>query len=193
LVQLLAGLGFEVRAVANGQEAIETWARWKPHLIWMDVRMPVMDGHEVVQHIKATAQGRSTVVIALTAAAFEEDRDTLLSEGCNDYVRKPFRERDIVDMLTKHLGVRFVYEGAAEEIEVTEDVLSPAALKSLPAEWVTRLHQAALQADAALVLGLIDQIREQNVTLADALMSLVHGFRFDIIVAWAAPTQDSDD
>jgi CheY-like chemotaxis protein len=186
------GGGFEVRGAANGQEAIEVWERWKPHLIWMDMRMPVMDGHEATQRIKATAEGQATVIIALTASAFVEDREMILSEGCDDYVRKPFREQEVLDMLTKYLGVRFVYEDIAEE-EAAEGALSSAALAALPTDWVVRLRQAAIQADADIVLGLLDQIREQDAPLVATLMSLVRDFRFDTIAAWAGFARDGDE
>jgi two-component system sensor histidine kinase/response regulator len=193
LVKLLAPLGFELREAANGQEAIEIWQRWKPHLIWMDMRMPVMDGHEATQRIKATTQGQATVIVALTASAFESDRAMILSGGCDGYVRKPFREEEIFDTLAQHLGVRFVYEEGAQPIGVpTEDaegLLTTVALAALPADWVTSLHQAANQLDGDLILGLLDQIREQNAPLADALASLVHNFRFDTIMTLTEPME----
>ena len=92
LVKLLAPLGFEVREAANGQEAIEMWQVWEPHLIWMDMRMPVMDGHEATKRIKETTKGQATVIVALTASGLEEERNLILSEGCDDYLRKPFYE-----------------------------------------------------------------------------------------------------
>ncbi len=78
------------------------WERWKPHLIWMDMRMPVMDGYEATRRIKAAPSGQATVIIALTASAFEEDREQIMLEGCDDFVRKPFRKDEIYDMLAKH-------------------------------------------------------------------------------------------
>ncbi len=188
LVKLLAPLGFEMREAVNGQEGIEVWQRWKPHLVWMDMRMPIMDGYEAAQRIKATTQGQATVIVALTASAFESDRAVILSGGCDDYVRKPFREEEIFDTLAKHLGVRFVYEEAAEPIGVTaeaaEGMLTTEALVALPADWVTSLHHAATRLDAELILDLLDQIREKNGPLADALESLVHDFRFDAILTY---------
>jgi signal transduction histidine kinase/DNA-binding NarL/FixJ family response regulator len=185
LLKLLEPLGFEIREALNGQEAIKIWEEWDPHLIWMDMRMPVVDGHEATRRIKATTKGQATVIIALTASAFEEDRRVILSEGCDDFVRKPFREAEIFDRLAKHLGVRFIYEDAVEEKrdeKVAESVLTPAALATLPANWVADLYQAAIQADADLVLDLVEQIREQNGPLVGALVSLVHDFRFDTIM-----------
>jgi CheY-like chemotaxis protein len=151
--------------------------------------MPVMDGHDATKRIKATTKGQATVIIALTASAFEEERTLILSEGCNDFLRKPFREAEIYDKLAKHLGVRFVYEGAAEEEEeeeVAKDELTAAALSAalatLPADRLAELYQAAVQADVDLAHDVVAQIREQNGLLADALTGLVHRFRFDIIV-----------
>jgi two-component system sensor histidine kinase/response regulator len=188
LVKMLRPLGFEVREAINGQQAIEIWESWKPHLIWMDMRMPVMDGYEATERIKATTQGQATVVVALTASAFEEDRALILSAGCDDFIRKPFREEEIFDALAKHLGVRFVYqeehpEPAAADAEGGEnDLLTPQVMAALPAEWVDKLYQAATQADGDRVLRLIEEIRPQNEPLADALAGLARDFRFDILM-----------
>jgi PAS domain S-box-containing protein len=190
LVDLLAPLGFELREAGHGQEALEVWEQWEPHLIWMDMRMPVMDGYEATRRIKATPKGQTTVVVALTASAFEEDRAQILAGGCDDFVRKPFRDQKIFDTLAKHLDVRFVYE----EIEIEdrdrdeEDAggpikeLPPADIAGLPLDWVARLRQAATQLDADVILDLLGRIREQNAPLADALENLVHDFRFDTIL-----------
>jgi PAS domain S-box-containing protein len=186
LAKLLEPLGFEVREAVNGQEAIEVWEEWEPHLIWMDMRMPVMGGLEATKRIKATTRGQATVVIALTASAFEEDRQVILSEGCDDFVRKPFREAEIFDKLAKHLGVRFVYEvyedQPADIAPTPQERLTPGALAVLPADWLAELNQAAVQADGDLVLDLVEQIRGQHPSVADALAGLVRNYRFDIIV-----------
>jgi CheY-like chemotaxis protein len=189
LSKLLKPMGFETREAINGQEAIEVWEHWDPHLIWMDMRMPVMDGHEATRRIKATTKGQATVIVALTASAFEEDRKLILSGGCDDFIRKPFREAEIYDKLAKHLGVRFIYEGAVEEEKemMTGDALTSAALAVLPADWVGELYQAAVQADVDLARDVVARIRERDGPLADALASLVRGFRFDIIVDLTHP------
>lgn len=113
LVKLLASLGFLVRSAENGQEAVDLWNAFEPHLIWMDMRMPVMDGYEATKSIKADLKGRATVIIALTASAFEEERHLVLSAGCDDFVRKPFREQVIFEKMAQYLGVRYIYEEPA--------------------------------------------------------------------------------
>jgi len=192
LVRLLRPLGFEVQEVVNGQEAIAVWQCWEPHLIWMDMRMPVIDGYEATRRIKGTTMGQTTVIVALTASAFEEDRERVLSQGCDDFVRKPFREDEIYDVLAKRLGVRFVYEeiqerGRDEEKrQVTSEILarglSPEDMAGLPATWVSDMQEATTRADLSLMLTLIDQIRDEDPALADALAELVHEFQYQKIL-----------
>lgn len=145
LVKLLEPLGFEIREAANGQEGVDLCESFKPHLIWMDMRMPVMDGLEATRRIKATPHGKATVIIALTASSLEEERSIILEAGCDEFMRKPFRDEDILEAMKNHLGVRFVYEqGEAESAtqadrgklsheELTADIksLSPEARKRL--------------------------------------------------------------
>jgi PAS domain S-box-containing protein len=194
LVKLLSSLGspphgFEIREATNGQEAVEICEEWEPHLIWMDMRMPIMDGYEATRRIKATDKGQATVIVALTASAFEEDRQLILSYGCDDFIRKPFRESEVFDKLEAHLGVRFVYEDWAQppppQPTDTQKIVTLKALKALPAEWVTRLRQATAQADTDLVLDLVEEIRPDHPAVADALQALINNFRFDIILALA--------
>ena len=81
LLKLLHSFGFELKEASNGVEAIEVWENWHPHLIWMDMRMPVMNGYEATQQIKATTKGQATAIIALTASSLEEERAVILSSG----------------------------------------------------------------------------------------------------------------
>jgi DNA-binding response OmpR family regulator len=150
-------------------------------------------------HIKGTARGQATIVIALTASAFEEDRQMILSGGCDDFVRKPYREAEIIAKLAEHLGVRFVYEeasavaGAKPRVAVAagpERGLTSATLAALPAAWLAELGQAAQQADGDLVLDLVEQIRAQQPGVADALVGLVRNYRFDILVTLTGEVGD---
>jgi CheY-like chemotaxis protein len=192
LTRLLQAIGFDVREAINGQEAIDLWKHWNPHLIWMDMRMPILDGYEATRQIKAHTAGGDTVIIALTASAFEEQRSVALAAGCNDFVRKPFSQSLIFDKMKEHLNVRFVYEDevaeAAEEHELGHmgDAVSLDALATLPEPLVQDLHFAASVADIDRIGELIDQIRQHNTLLADVLTDLTHNFRLDQIVSWTS-------
>jgi hypothetical protein len=114
-------------------------------------------------------------------------------------VRKPFREAEIFDKLAKHLGVCFVYEDAEPTAQAPrppngdaspQERLTPADLADLPPDWVAEVYQAAIQADGDLVLELVEQIREQHPSVADALTSLTYNYRLDIIVTLTQQWED---
>src|SRR5688572_28956886 len=124
LAQLLAPVGFEIRLATNGAEAVEEFEECHPHLILMDFRMPVMDGHEAIRRIRAMAGGLAgerrggtdVKVIAVTASAMDENRQELMDIGADDFISKPFRDADLFQKIHAHLGVEYVYaeEGAAD-------------------------------------------------------------------------------
>ncbi|MDM8549046.1 DUF3365 domain-containing protein [Desulfobacterales bacterium HSG2] len=186
LMRLLAPLGFELREAENGKEAVEIWEEWQPHLICMDMRMPVMDGYEATKRIKASTKGQATAVIAVTASVFEAERAVVLSAGCNDFVRKPFRDSEIFDMMRKHLGVRYVYDEPAREPGTEEQdriPLTADALTALPAELRAELEQAIRSLDPTRVSDLTERIRGQNAALADALDISMDNFEYERILA----------
>jgi signal transduction histidine kinase/FixJ family two-component response regulator len=193
MIKLLEPFNFELKEAINGKEAIEVWEEWEPHLIWMDMRMPVMDGYEATRRIKATTRGQATVIIALTASALEEDRVVILSEGCDAYIRKPFREEEIFGALEKHLGVRFVYKEKEDlperEPSMIETPVGPMEtsdfvhrLSGLPEDWLSDLKQATVVGDLSVIEGLIYQIRERDAPLGNSLAEMARNFNHDEIL-----------
>ncbi|PPT05309.1 Circadian input kinase A [Geitlerinema sp. FC II] len=190
LVKLLEVTGFEVRSAEDGQAAIAQWKAWQPDLIWMDVRMPVMDGYEATRQIKAqqkkTGAKSPTAIVALTASAFEEERASVLAVGCDDFLRKPFREEEIFEKIARHLGVRYLYEtveDTASESVLPALELTSEDLASMPVRWRMRLRYGAMSANDAIVRSLIDEIPEESAALAERLTVWLEDFRFDKIFA----------
>lgn len=206
VVKLLTPMGFEVQEAENGQAAIERWERWSPHLIWMDMRMPIMDGYEATRYIKRQLKGQATVIIALTASALEEEKSIVLSAGCDDFVRKPFREEVLFAKMAEHLGVQYIYEEAQsligrklvdpDKVPTAElgtassfsasvgksAALQASSLQVMPADWLLALQEAATIADSDLVLQLTAQIPSEHTPLARTLEDLVNDFRFSKII-----------
>ncbi len=193
LVQLLNPLGFELKEASNGVEAIAIWDEWEPQLIWMDLRMPVMDGYEAIKQIKATTKGQATAIIALTASVLEEERAVVLSAGCDDFMRKPFREAEIFEMMHKHIGVRYIYENSSShQASTTKDqgqLLTPAVLATLPSELVADLKHAVLSVDLNALTEQIEKIRTLNESLADALADCINNFDYDKILQLIANSE----
>ncbi len=121
LCKILEPLGFELREADNGQVALMHVDQWQPHLIWMDIRMPVMDGLEATRRIKATEAGGQIKIVAVTAHALEEERTEILAAGCDDFIRKPYQVTEIFECLAKHLDVRFVTAGETDSITFEKD------------------------------------------------------------------------
>jgi PAS domain S-box-containing protein len=186
---LLAKLGFEVRVAANGLEAINVWREWQPHLILMDMRMPVLDGHEATRRIKATALGQATIIVALTAGVFDDEREQVRLDGCDDFLSKPFHPNDVAELLTKHLGVRFIYRSgtgplvpSTTRLESSRSPIDLAQLAQLPAAWRERVAQAARAADADQIMALAAQVRNTQPLLTAALTDLAFNFEYDAIL-----------
>ncbi|TVQ17885.1 MAG: hybrid sensor histidine kinase/response regulator [Leptolyngbya sp. DLM2.Bin15] len=184
LMKLLQPIGFEVREASNGQEAIACWQDWQPHLIWMDVRMPVMDGYEATRRIKATP-GQSTIIIALTASVLEEEQAVILSAGCDDFLRKPFKESTIFEAIARHLGVQYRY--AEESTEPSASSLSldqtwSDRLTELPRDWLETFYQTVLEADVHTAITLIEQLPPEQDAIAQPLTTMVNQFQFEAIL-----------
>ncbi len=198
LITLFSKLGFSVREAASGREALEIWENWDPHLIWMDMRMPDIDGYQATKYIKSTAKGQDTVVIALTASAFAEDRQLVLAAGCNDFIHKPFRAEELLSKVYEHLGVRYIYDEPLEcDFDNTRQGLmedSPFTLTSqsfqvMPPDWVVRVYAAACQCSDDMILELIVEIPPENAALEKALTELANDFQFETIMALTHPVK----
>jgi signal transduction histidine kinase/CheY-like chemotaxis protein/ligand-binding sensor domain-containing protein len=111
LAGLLEAVGFEVRAAGSGEEALDIWRAWHPHLIWMDKRMPRMDGLETTRRIRAEPTvGPLTKIIVLSASALDHERNEIMESGCDDFLAKPYREDVVFGKMAELLGVRYVYD-----------------------------------------------------------------------------------
>ena len=115
LTRILTPLGFEVREVNNGIEAIAVWQSWSPHLIWMDARMPMLNGSEAASAIRAIEAERNipdterVKMIALTASLVNSEEEDLSTYGFDGFVTKPFTEDLVFEEMARHLNLQYVY------------------------------------------------------------------------------------
>ncbi len=191
LVRLLEPAGFETRAAADGQEAIAIFKEWQPRLVLMDLRMPGVDGFAAMREIRRLPGGRESKIIAVTASAFSEDRHNAIGAGADDFLGKPFRERDLFELVAKHTGSRFLLqeEAPAEKppLAIDRDMIQAV----FPAEVRTRLHQAALDLNLEETLALIGQAGLVAPEVARELRQRVERFDFQSLLDLLQPAPPS--
>jgi PAS domain S-box-containing protein len=185
ITRLLETVGFQVRAAANGEEAVATFESWRPHFIWMDMRMPALDGYEATRRIRTLPGGRHVRIAALTASAFQEDRDGILAAGCDEMVRKPIEEDRLFAVMARLLGLRFTYaDGPAPPTQPRAVDLS-----ALPPDLRQDLRRAAEGLDMEAVRGLVERLRAEHPAEADGIAELIDAYRFDILINLCAPRE----
>ncbi len=185
LKKLMVQWGLEVREVSSGAEAIALVAQWLPDLIWMDLRMPEIDGYETTRQIRIAEHGSKITIIALTAQASKGDRSLALMAGCDDFVSKPFQPETLCAKLREHLNLQFLYAPlVAPAIAPTPPLATALAehLRTVPADWLDSLYQAAQRCDDQEILDLLQTLPATHADLAQQLHTLAYNFDFKPIL-----------
>ena len=185
LVDLLTSMGLEVAEAADGATAVDLWENFAPHLIFMDIRLPVLDGYKATRQIRARSQGENTIIIAISASVFDEERERILAAGCNDFVAKPFSRSIIFDKLNEHLGIQYVYEDTLDPVKLPSlptEIKIQEGLVLMPKKWVQDFHLAARTADQEEMFELLKEIPESLDWLAETLLELIKTFHLDQII-----------
>ena len=190
---LLEGLNpqppvLELREAADGREAVAIWETWQPQVIFMDMRMPVLSGEEATRRIRSLTAERPaavrSVVVALTASAFEQQRDHFLVCGCDAFARKPFRTEEVFAILERYAGLRFVRSGAPSP---PRPALSPDAviqrLAACSARWRADLKAASELGDFDRITALLEHVRNPDPALYEALAQSAYAYDLDFFAA----------
>ncbi len=102
--KILGFAGYRCVVACNGQEAVEMFSRVQPDLILTDISMPVMDGYEATAAIRARPDGATVPIVAVTAHAMAGDRERAIEQGCTEYLAKPYRTRELLDVVERLLN-----------------------------------------------------------------------------------------
>jgi len=180
LQTLMEKVGFEVRVAENGVSGIELFKNFKPHFIWMDRRMPVMDGIEATRRIRAMEGGQSVKIVAVTASVFKEQRSELLSAGMDEIVNKPFQPEDIFGCMARHLGIRFIRQARGKP--ESQAPVSAMALATLPAELRANLWEALVDLDTNRIGKVVGLIAEYDTGLGQILRFHTKSYQYTTII-----------
>jgi CheY-like chemotaxis protein len=178
---MLETTGFHVRIAEDGSRGIQIFQDWRPHFIWMDVLMPVMNGFDVAGRIRALEGGRAVKIVAVTASGFSTHRSEALAAGMDDYVCKPYRPNEIFECMSRQLGVRYRRK-AALVAENPMPLLRPEALAGLPQELRIALQEALLALDVERISAAIERASQENGETGSALACYASRYAYTAIL-----------
>jgi CheY-like chemotaxis protein len=183
LQRLLETVGFQTQVARNGQEAVERFADWRPHFIWMDCRMPVMDGMEATRRIRRMEGGDAVKIVALTASVFREERDEVIACGMDDFLRKPYRPDEIYGCMAKYLAVRYEYADGAHHAEQPMELQRVKELVcKLPPKLRQELRSALLSLRKSDITAALDRIAETHPATAEPLRRQAEELAFTLML-----------
>lgn len=182
LTKLMEVLGLEIKIAADGAQGIAFFQSWRPHLIWMDRRMPGIDGIEATRRIRALPGGQDVKIVAVTASAFAEQRDEMLRAGMDDFIRKPYRFDEIYACLGRQLNVQYTYAGEPTADVLETVALAPAMLAGLPPELRRELRDALLSLKTERIDAAIRQVALHNEPLSKVLAHLAGNYDYPTIL-----------
>ena len=182
LSSMLSQIGCIVREAQNGEEAVSIFQEWHPHFIWMDMRMPVQDGYASTRKIRSLPGGEAVRIVAVTASVLVEQQEEILGCGCDELVRKPFRDHEIFEAMARQLGVKYRYKDRGTEAAQKQGInLTAEMLAGLPPDLLQDLRETTLVLNMEAILEVIERIEAHTPDTAENLRALVQNFQIDHI------------
>ncbi|MGI9244806.1 MAG: response regulator, partial [Verrucomicrobiales bacterium] len=179
LDQVMTDAGFETVLTTDGDEALEALREREFDIFLCDVRMPRMNGIEVIKAVRADEALKHNLVFAVTASVFPEFQQQALDAGFDDFLMKPLRVAELAQKMSKALEVEFEAELENEEEAASDGEPDPVAIfGELPGEI---LHELA---DAAKVRNLTKLSEITKGLLADEQTSVAGHFLEGLIVTF---------
>ncbi len=195
LAGLLEPLGFGVRTVANGLEAVERCRTWAPALVILDLRMPVMDGVEAARRLRAE-HGPGLKLLVLSANVAVEARAQALAAGADEFMHKPVQHAALLERIRTLAGVAYEYRAQPWESCVPEHrsaaEVGRDSLGRLPAALVAALRTASAVADYGQLLTLVEVVSRLDTSLGEELQRMVQHFDYASLDALLGPDHASE-
>ncbi len=186
--ELLAIIGFEVEEAADGRDALEKLRERPPNIVLMDMRMPGMDGYKTTMQIKEMKEGARIPVIAVTASAFEEEREKAFIWGVDGYMRKPFKEHELLECIRSYLKLEYIYEGETEPYHEEHDEFKQGlflkSLKDLPETLIDEMLEATVRLDQDALMKLIERVDEISIEAAVQLRALAKKYEYELLISF---------
>ncbi|WP_375512002.1 ATP-binding protein [uncultured Nostoc sp.] len=182
IINLLEPVSFKVLEAENGEEGLKKAQEFQPDLIITDLAMPVMNGLEMTQHLRAQSKFQNTVILASSASVFSLNRQQSQEAGCNDFLPKPVQNFELFEKLQHYLNLTWIYEVKNEFLETNiplEEMIFP------PSEQLVNLYNAAKTGYIQEIQEEADSIKNLDpkyTVFANKILKLVENFDDEAIV-----------
>lgn len=194
LQHYLKPVGLVTQEAKSGEEAVQMAAKWHPHLICMDLRLPGINGYEATAQIRELPEGRKCKVIAVSASLLGMHVDGQSLDEFDDTLHKPYEKAELFDLLAQHLGIKFEYENESTMMKQATALRKPLAqcdLSSLKEQWRTDFEQALAAGKITQMHDLLNILKAEDELLALKLIQLVDNYEFDQLAALISPEAQS--
>ncbi|MDG1893009.1 MAG: CHASE domain-containing protein [Verrucomicrobiota bacterium] len=181
LQELLEPIGFKLNMANNGKEALNLNEKWFPHAILMDVRMPIMDGLQATRYIKSGSYGVAVPVIAITAGAFDDEKEEAFASGVDAYIRKPVDLSEILGKLGQLLNIHYkqdVLNCNDNKFSSLRDPLTQEELSRLPEGLVSGMKVAVQMGDMEEFSKRNEIVRKIMPELAELLHRMADNYEY---------------
>ena len=184
ITEIMTNVGLPCREVDDGRQAVEIVESWMPDLIWMDMRMPNLDGEQAAKEIREYCDKHdieAPVIIAITASIIEGEEQTI--KWCDDLIWKPFHDYKLYMTMQEHLDIEFIMEKPQEVNQSQDDDTDVyIAAKQIDITIRSRLESAITRLDMQDIDQLIADIIKAHAALGRYLQNLAASFDYDTIL-----------
>jgi len=181
VINTLDILGFHTKEASDGHQALEIWENWNPDLILLDIYMPEINGHDVIQTIRDKELPEDHVfIIAVSASSLENDKNLAIESGCDDYLMKPFKLNTLIELIEKYMNANTSQKSnqqSHKEINTPDWLLD--SIKQMPATWQKQFKNSIEMLDPIKTKYYITKMEKKYLQSASVLMDWVNQFNFD--------------
>ncbi len=174
--RFLSSIGFEIAVAVDGEDALDVFFKFLPHLVLMDRRMPRMDGLEAMRHIKNSEEGRDVPVVIVTASVFDEDYKECMVCGADAFIRKPYLEEELLGEISRLADIRYDYEKKKDK---RIPVVKPEHFEALSKEENEAMVSAIMKGDLDGLLEVFDQLTRLDKPVVESLKGMAKAYKYD--------------
>jgi CheY-like chemotaxis protein len=171
---MLSNIGCEVLMAESGEQAIQSVRANRPEIVFMDIRMPGMDGFEVAQSLVREYGRQAMKLVAVSASGAVHDQQRYLKAGFDLFIGKPFRAEDIYERLAQLLPIQYQYR----EVDATSTLPPDVSKIKLPDHLLSRLQRAAESRNITALRECLKEVAQLGPD-EQKLAELLHRWRFD--------------